>query len=70
MKLEEIEVIIEKDGKVRLSTSGFSGGDCLEATEALENLLGAEVISRETRSEARLTQNVSQREKRLNIRAR
>ena len=52
MKVEEIEVIIGKDGKVRLQTSGFSGDSCLEATEALEALLGNGVIQRERTAEA------------------
>ena len=52
MKVEEIEGIIGKDGKVRLQTSGFSGDSCLEATEALEALLGNGVIQRERTAEA------------------
>lgn len=52
MKLEQIEVTIGKDGKVRLRTSGFSGDLCLEATEDLERLLGGNVLEREPTAEA------------------
>lgn len=52
MKVEEIEIIIGADGKVRLQTSGFSGDSCLEATEELEALLGNGVIQRERTAEA------------------
>ena len=52
MKLEEIEIIIENNGKVRIRTEGFSGNDCLSATEGLENLLGGKPESREMRPEA------------------
>lgn len=52
MKIEEIEIIIGEDGKVRLQTSGFSGDSCMEATEELEALLGSGVIQRERTAEA------------------
>ena len=51
MKIEQIEVTIGKDGKVRLQTSGFSGDVCLEATQELEALLGNVVIQRERTAE-------------------
>ncbi|MBQ6510021.1 MAG: DUF2997 domain-containing protein [Flexilinea sp.] len=51
MNIEQIEVTIGTDGKVRLQTSGFSGDACLEATEAVEALLGDQVISRERTAE-------------------
>lgn len=52
MKLEEIEVTIGADGKVRVRTDGFSGETCLDATADLEQLLGDKVVSREMRPEA------------------
>lgn len=51
MNIEEIEIIIGKDGKIQLETSGFSGEGCLKATEELEALLGNRLISREQKSE-------------------
>ena len=52
MKIEEIEVTIGADGKIRLHTLGFSGETCLEATEEIENLLGNQILQRELTSEA------------------
>ena len=47
MKLEEIEITIDPDGRIRIETSGFSGESCLKATEDLESLLGNQVVQRE-----------------------
>lgn len=52
MKIEQVEVIIGTDGKIRLQTSGFSGDACLEATEDIEALLGNQVVNRERTAEA------------------
>ena len=52
MNLEQIEVIIETNGKIRLETSGFSGNSCLEATRELESLLGNMAVEREMTAEA------------------
>ena len=52
MKLEQIEVIIEANGKVRLETSGFSGDECLAATREVEALLGDQVLQRERTAES------------------
>lgn len=51
MNISEVEIIIGTDGKIRLRTSGFSGENCLAATEDLETLLGNHVLSREQTSE-------------------
>ena len=51
MNIEQIEVTIGTDGKIRLQTSGFTGDSCLEATENIEELLGSRLISRERTSE-------------------
>ena len=51
MKVEQIEVTIGPDGKVRLETSGFAGGECLAATKDLEQLLGAKEPDRELKAE-------------------
>ncbi|HIG31174.1 MAG TPA: DUF2997 domain-containing protein [Verrucomicrobiales bacterium] len=47
MELHEIEVIIEADGEVKLQVRGLKGPACLEATKALEESLGSEVLNRE-----------------------
>lgn len=52
MKLEQIEVIIDTNGKVKLQTSGYSGDECLAATEELEALLGNQIIQRERTAES------------------
>lgn len=46
-----IEVTIEKDGKLKIEASGFSGGACLKETESLEQALG-KVEKRSMKSEA------------------
>ena len=51
MKIEQIEVTIGTDGKVRLQTSGFSGDACLSATEEIEALLGNKIVMRERTAE-------------------
>lgn len=51
MKVEQIEVTIGPDGKVRLETSGFAGEACLAATKDLESLLGAKNPERELKAE-------------------
>ncbi|MBN2002913.1 MAG: DUF2997 domain-containing protein [Anaerolineae bacterium] len=52
MELQEIEVFIEKDGKVRIEVHGVQGMSCLELTKALEAALGGQVESREMTHEA------------------
>ena len=51
MKVEQIEVTIGPNGKVRLETSGFAGDECLAATKDLEQLLGAKEPARELKAE-------------------
>jgi hypothetical protein len=46
MKRQEITVTIDQEGQVTVNVSGIDGPDCLAATEALEQALGA-VRSRE-----------------------
>ena len=52
MQLQEIEIIIEKDGQVRLEVRGVKGQSCLDLTKALEEALGGDVTSREMKPEA------------------
>lgn len=46
MDLQEIEVIIGKDGKVELQVRGVKGLKCLELTKELEEALGGEILAR------------------------
>ena len=52
MELQEIEVFIDEDGKVRIEVRGVKGEACLDLTQALEAALGGEVESRELTPEA------------------
>ena len=52
MELQEIEVFIEKDGRVRIEVRGIQGGRCLEVTKALEAALGGQIESRAMTPEA------------------
>ena len=57
MELQEIEVVIEKDGRVRLEVRGVKGRSCLSLTEPLEKLLGGSIETRTMRPEAEETPN-------------
>ena len=52
MELQEIEVFIEKDGRVRIEVRGVKGEACLDLTRALEVALGGEIEAREMTPEA------------------
>jgi hypothetical protein len=52
MELQEIEVFIEKDGRVRIEVRGVKGMSCLDLTKGLEEALGGQVESREMTPEA------------------
>ena len=51
MDVQEIEVIIEKDGTVRVEVRGVKGKSCLDLTQGLEEALGGIVLDREMRPE-------------------
>jgi hypothetical protein len=40
---EEIEVVIDKSGKVQISVKGTKGPDCASRTESLIQILGGQV---------------------------
>lgn len=63
MNLEQIEVFIDANGKVHLQTSGFTGDDCLKATQELEALLGNQILERERTAETYNTARVNSAEK-------
>jgi len=52
MELQEIEVLIDKDGQVHLHVRGVQGLNCLELTRDLESALGSQVILREMTPES------------------
>jgi hypothetical protein len=52
MELEEIEVIIGKDGQVQIMVRGVQGTKCLELTRELEEALGGDILSRVMTPEA------------------
>ena len=52
MELEEIEVTIEKDGRVRIQVRGVKGEACLDLTQALEQALGGVIEERSMTPEA------------------
>ncbi len=51
MEAQEIEVVIDKNGQVRLHVRGASGETCLDLTAGVEEALGGMVISRELTSD-------------------
>jgi DNA-binding protein YbaB len=46
MELQEIEVVIGKDGQVQIQVRGVQGLKCLEITKELEDALGGEILAR------------------------
>ena len=62
MELQEIEIIIGKDGRVQLQVRGVKGLTCLDLTRELEAALGGQVETREMTPEAdeNVTEQVQQ----------
>ena len=52
MEMQEIDVIIEKDGRVRIEVRGVKGTSCLDLTRGLEAALGGQVEDRQMTPEA------------------
>jgi hypothetical protein len=52
MDLQEIEVVIDKNGKVRVEVRGVKGMSCLDLTKGLEEALGGQVEDRQMTPEA------------------
>ena len=52
MEIQEIEILVGKDGKIELFVHGAKGRKCLEITRELEAALGGVVLSREMTTEA------------------
>jgi hypothetical protein len=43
-----IEVIVSPQGEVKVTTKGYAGADCLSASQALEQALGARTGEQKT----------------------
>lgn len=52
MELQEIDVFIEKDGRVRIEVHGAKGMSCLDLTKDLEAALGGQIEAREMTPES------------------
>lgn len=52
MHIQQIHIVINKDGQVEIKVDGVTGMSCLEITQALEAALGGEVIERKLTAEA------------------
>lgn len=52
MEMQEITVVIEKDGQVRVEVRGVKGASCLDVTKGLEEALGGQVEDRQMTPEA------------------
>lgn len=51
-EIQEIDLYIQDDGSVRIEVRGVKGPKCLEITKELEELLGADIVSRELTDES------------------
>ncbi len=52
MRVEEIEVTIDRQGQVVVAVRGIKGAACLALTKALEQALGGQILQREMTAEA------------------
>ncbi len=52
VEMQEITVVIEKDGQVRVEVRGVKGASCLDVTKGLEEALGGQVEDRQMTPEA------------------
>jgi hypothetical protein len=63
MELQEIEVVIGTDGKVRVQVRGVKGMSCLDLTRDLEQALGGQVVEREMTPEAHETVQIQEQDR-------
>ena len=52
VEMQEITVVIDKDGQVRVEVRGVKGASCLDVTKGLEEALGGQVEDRQMTPEA------------------
>jgi hypothetical protein len=69
MDIQEIEVKINKNGKVEIHVKGFKGDECILVTQDLENALGGEVDVREFLAEYFEVHNNQDRRDHLNLKS-
>ncbi|MBU1106790.1 MAG: DUF2997 domain-containing protein [Candidatus Riflebacteria bacterium] len=50
-EIQEIEVVIDELGNVKLLVRGVKGQSCLELTSEIEQLLGGQVLERQNTDE-------------------
>lgn len=62
MEIEEIEVIISKNGQVQIQVRGVQGTKCLELTRELEEALGGNILARIMSPEANLDQQQNEQD--------
>jgi hypothetical protein len=55
MELQEIEVVVDENGAVKIEVHGVKGMKCLDLTADLEEALGGEIDSREMKPDAYAT---------------
>lgn len=56
--MKKIEVVIDKTGKVTVTTLGYKGAECLEASKAIEELLGEMKETKHTTEMCEIEQGV------------
>jgi len=62
MELQEIEVLIDKNGQVRVEVRGVKGTSCLDLTKDLDAALGGQVVDRQMTPEAFETEQATVRQ--------
>jgi hypothetical protein len=67
VELQEIEIFIDQEGKVRIQVRGVKGAACLDITKELEEALGGQIELREMTPEAleSAVEQAQQRQQRL-----
>ena len=65
--LQEIEVVIQPDGKVEVLVRGVRGGSCRELTRELERYLGGRVVERRHTDEYREQSQTEERSERTRL---
>ncbi len=60
-EIQELDILVHRDGTVEVKVSGAIGKKCLNLTEGLEKVLGGNVVLRTTTAEFDLEdQNIEQ----------
>jgi hypothetical protein len=65
--LQEIEVVIQPNGKVEVLVRGVRGGSCRELTRELERYLGGRVVERRHTDEYREQAQSEERSERTRL---